>query len=255
MVPKFWDAITEARKLYQDGILDPDTLAIKDYNAYVESGKAAVVIANDFGVNVQYEQALEKNVPGASYEAFTLFQRTPGRTVVNFQQWNFQCLATVSKNKERAVQFLDWTNSSQDIYDLIAYGIKGTDWEPVGDTQYNTLPNSGYPWFPYAWVWNPTQDRLSASFTQDDMANYQFCKVADNFTMDVLTGFSFDATPVKNELAMYATIEAKYYPAIMNGVVDPDTYWAKLKDEGAPYVKKIQVELQKQIDAFLASKQ
>ena len=36
--------------------------------------------------------------------------------------------------------------------------------------------------------------------------------------------------------------------------MDPDSYWSKYKSEGEAAVKKIQTEMQKQIDTFLAAK-
>ena len=74
---------------------------------------------------------------------------------------------------------------------------------------------------------------------------------ADNFTKDILTGFDFDSTAVQNDISQYNTIEDKYYPALFNGVLDPAETLKKFEAEAGPTLKKIQTELQKQIDAFL----
>jgi putative aldouronate transport system substrate-binding protein len=74
------------------------------------------------------------------------------------------------------------------------------------------------------------------------------------FVKDVTAGFSFNAEPVKNEIAQYQGIEGKYYPALMNGVLDPAATMAQFKSEAAPLLKKIQDELQTQVNAFLKAK-
>jgi putative aldouronate transport system substrate-binding protein len=252
MDPTVWSWITDARKLYQDKLMYQDVLSVKDYKEVYKAGKAAILNANDFGVNADDEAALEKNVPGAKIEAITFFKQEKGANISTFQAWNFLALTHVSKNKERAIQFLNWTQQ-KDNYDLLAYGIKGKNWEPVGDDQYKKL-DDGYAWFPYAWIWNPTLDRFDRGLGADTIALNKFTANGDNFTPSKLAGFTFDSAPVANEIAQLNTIRDKYMDPIYNGVVDPDSYWNKYKSEAAPAVKKIQTEMQKQIDAFLASK-
>jgi putative aldouronate transport system substrate-binding protein len=252
MDPTVWSWITDARKLYQDKLMYQDVLSVKDYKEVYKAGKAAILNANDFGVNADDEAALEKNVPGAKIEAITFFKQEKGANISTFQAWNFLALTHVSKNKERAIQFLNWTQQ-KDNYDLLAYGIKGKNWEPVGDDQYKKL-DDGYAWFPYAWIWNPTLDRFDQGLGADTIALNKFTANGDNFTPSKLAGFTFDSAPVANEIAQLNTIRDKYMDPIYNGVVDPDSYWNKYKSEAAPAVKKIQTEMQKQIDAFLASK-
>jgi len=252
MEPRIWSWVEEARKLYTDGLIHPDILALKDVNSVIESGKIGVAIYNEFGVPTQIGNAVAQNVPGAELEAVTFIQNEPGKNITNFKQANFQAIPKVSKNKERAMMFLNWT-AQKENYDLLAYGIEGTHYKAVGDDQYEQL-GSGYAYFPYAWIWNPTTDRLNAGFDPETIAHYQFNKNADNLTSSILTGFSFDPGPVMNEISLYNAVEDKYYNALFNGVFDPEDQWNKLKSEGEAYVKKIQMELQKQIDAFLAQK-
>lgn len=252
MEPKVWDWILNARKLYNDNIIHPDVLAIKDTDEEFRSGKIAIHNTNDFGVKDKDKQAIAQNVSGGEVEAVTFFDMTPKKNISNFKQWNFLFVPAVSKHKERAIQFLNWTQEKEN-YDLLAYGIQGENWEPVGEDQYKML-NDKYTWFPYAWIWNPIHDRLNASDPEEVIELNKFLRKADHFEKDILTGFEFVSEPVANEIAKYNTIEAKYFTAIFNGVVDPDEYWAKFKEEAAPTLKIIQDELQKQIDAFLAKR-
>ncbi|RED64833.1 ABC transporter substrate-binding protein [Cohnella lupini] len=253
MDPTVWSWIEDARKLYTDGLIHPDVLAIKDANAVFESGDVAIYATNGFGVPAAMKASIPKNVPGAEVEAVTFMPLEKGKITTSFKQANFQAIPKVSKNKERAMMFLNWT-AQKENYDLLAYGIEGTNYEAIGDDQYKTLPDSKYSYFPYAWVWNPTLDRLDAGLDPDAIEHLKFNTVADNLIASKLTGFSFNPEPVANEVSLYSAIEDKYYSSLFNGVSDPTETWNKLKSEGEAYLKKIQVELQKQIDEFLATK-
>lgn len=255
MDPKVWGWIKEARKLYLDGILFKDLLAVQDNQEIGRTGKAAVIAGNDFGVASDIRTALVSNVPGGEYEGVSFFPTEPGKKVSNFKMWNFICIPSASKNKERAMMFLNWANSKEG-YDLLAFGIEGDHWKqgPESDL-YTDISQGRWRFFPYAWIWNPKLSRIDTTMNEPQAIKYiRLAKKAEHWIPSIIAGFSFDATPVQNEVAQYTAIENKYYSAIMNGVVDPDEYWAKFKGEAAPLAKKIQVELQKQIDAFLAAK-
>ncbi|MCD9020723.1 ABC transporter substrate-binding protein [Cohnella silvisoli] len=250
MDPPVWSWIEEARKLYKEGLIHPDILAIKDVITVFESGDVAILATNSFGVPQQVMTSIPKNVPGAEVEAVTFIPLEKGKVTTNFKQANFQAIPKVSKNKERAMMFLNWT-AKKENYDLLAYGIEGKDYEAIGDDQYKTLPDSKYGYFPYAWIWNPTQDRLNAGYDPVSIEHYKFNANADNLIASALTGFSFNPEPVANEVSLYSAIEDKYYSSLFNGVTDPTETWNALKAEGEGYLKKIQIELQKQIDEFL----
>jgi putative aldouronate transport system substrate-binding protein len=252
MEPSVWSWIENSRKLYQDQIISQDVLAIKEVLEPAKQGRVAIIPSNEFGVGTDTQQALKSVNPEAEFEAVTFMNEEKGSILTNALQYNFISVPAVSKNKERAIQFLDWANQKEN-YDLLAYGIEGTNWEAVGDNQYKVL-SDGYAWFPYAWIWNPTLDRQDAAQDEETSRLDAWSADVSNFTMDVLAGFTFDSAPVVNEISQYVSIEAKYYTAIFNGVVDPDDYWDRFKTEAAPLAKKIQTELQSQIDAFLASR-
>jgi putative aldouronate transport system substrate-binding protein len=250
--PAIYDLFKQARKFYKDGIFDPDVLSITNGTAAIESGKYAIVSTTDFGVSEQSQANMAKNVPGAKYEMVTFWSAKPGDYVSDFKAWNFIAVPKVSKNKDLAIKFLDWVMSSQDNYDLLAYGIKGKHWEPVGNDAYRAV-GTDYSYFPFAWIWNTTYDRLNAA-TPKEMELNKYLRVASNFTQSKLLGFTWDPSPVSNEVSRLAALESKYWPLLIQGVADTDQTFASYKKEAGEVAKKIQVEYQKQVDAFLASK-
>lgn len=237
-------------KLYQDGILAKDALTLK--NAEFAKGKAAVSTFFDFGVNLATRTALEKAVPGASAEAFSLYDPSM-KLSSTYKAGNYIAVPVISKNKERAVQFINWLNQ-KDNYDLLAYGIKGKNWEDAGEGLFKPIAENPYAGIPFAWGWNPKLDRLDASLPEDVINLNKWQRDPANFTADILAGFTFDPSPVSNEVAQLNNTGVELYDPIVMGVVDPTEGLAKLKEKAYDNVKKIQAEYQKQLDAFLASK-
>lgn len=250
--PKIMDWLQDARKLYKDKVLDNDLGAKKDAWADYQAGKVACVPVRSFDVHFVYNDKA-KATNGAEYEAVTLMDYTPGKYVLNFKMDNFICVPKVSKNKERAIQFLEWTQSNIDNYLLVSNGIEGEDFKRIGDEKFEPMPGKkgvgiGY----YSIIWTPPFNLFDKRVPDENIVKYRFIGDGDNFIKDVAAGFTFNAEPVKNELAQFKAIEGKYYSAIFNGMVDPVEYLAKFKAEGGTLLKKIQDELQKQLDAYTA---
>lgn len=252
---KIYSEIKRARQLYLDKIINPDVLSITSTSDYFfKKGTAAVLnqraIAELSDSNINDLKAI-----GAEAENVCLADQTPGKFITSSLMDNFICIPSSSKNKERAMMLLDWANQKEN-YELISYGIEGQDWEPAGDGKYKKLnPDFGSYVATFAFNWNPALELKDSRYTDEQVEYLNNLGSADYFIKDVTAGFTFNADPVKNEIAQYNAVEGTYYSAIMNGVVDPDQGLADLKAKGGDLLKKIQVELQKQVDAYIASKQ
>lgn len=250
MDPMIMENFEQNYKLYQDGILAKDALLLK--NAEFAKGKAAVTTFFDFGVSLSTRTSLEKSVPGATAEAFSLFDPSM-KLSSTFKAGNFIAVPVISKNKERAIQFINWLNQ-KDNYDLLAYGVKGKNWEDAGEGLYKPIKESPYAGIPFAWGWNPKLDRIDASLPEDVIKLNKWQRDPNNFTTDILAGFTFDPSPVSNEIAQLSNAGKELYDPIVLGLVEPKEGLAKLKDKAYTNVKKIQEEYQKQLDTYLASK-
>lgn len=251
--PKIWSNIQDVRKLFVDKVMSQDVLTNKSGPMEMQlQNKVAATPQMVFGVPESFNDQLKQVVPDGELEAVRLFDLTPGKNISNFKMDNFICIVKTSKHKDRAMMFLDWANR-QENYDLLERGIEGVNWKAVGEHQYETLNNDGGI-VSFQLMLNPTLEREWAGTDEENLKYNQFITQADHFTKDVLTGFTFDPTPVKNEVAQFSTIQAKYYNGLFNGALDPDEYFAKFKTEGEAVLAKIQNELQKQVDAFLAKK-
>jgi putative aldouronate transport system substrate-binding protein len=250
MSPLIMSTLEQNYKLYKDGILAKDALTLR--NSEFSKGKTAVSTFNDFGVNLSTRTSLEKSVPGAAAEAFTLY--SPDMKLNStYKAGNFIAVPVVSKNKERAVQFLNWLNQ-KDNYDLLAYGIKGENWEDAGEGLYKPIQANPYAGIPFAWGWNPKLDRIDASLPSDDIALNKWQRDPSYFTPDILAGFTFDPSPVANEVAQLSNAGIEFYDPLVMGVTEPNEGLAMFKKAAYDNVKKVQAEVQKQLNAYLANK-
>ncbi|MCZ8518227.1 MULTISPECIES: ABC transporter substrate-binding protein [Paenibacillus] len=250
MDPMIMKNLEQNHKLYQDGIFAKDALLLK--NGEFAKGKAAVTTFFDFGVNLTTRTALEKSVPGASAEAFSLYDPSM-KLSSTFKAGNYIAVPVVSKNKEQAVQLVNWLNQ-KDNYDLLAYGIKGKNWEEAGEGLYKPLKENPYAGIPFAWGWNSKLDRIDASMAEDVIKLNKWERDPNNFTTDILAGFTFDPSPVSNEIAQLSNTSKELFEPVLMGVQEPTEGLARFKDKAYDNMKKIQTEYQKQLDAYLAGK-
>ncbi|MBP1972939.1 extracellular solute-binding protein [Cohnella thailandensis] len=247
MDPLILQNFEQNHKLYQDGVLAKDALTLK--NTEFAKGKAAVSTFNDFGINLSTRTALEKSVPGASAEAFSLYDPSL-KLSSTYKAGNFIAVPVVSKNKDRAVQFLNWLNRKEN-YDLLAYGIEGKNWEDAGEGLYKPISENPYAGVPFAWGWNPKLDRIDASLPEEVIALNKWQRDSSNFTKDILAGFTFDPSPVANEIANLNNAGTEFYNPIVMGLAEPNEGLAVFKEKAYDNVKKVQAEYQKQLDEFL----
>jgi len=164
-----------------------------------------------------------------------------------------------SKNSERALMALDLLRYDPEIHELTNYGIKGKHYEPIGDNKYKALAASAG--FPPAgvcpWGWNSLLERQNAD-TADEYKQWldTFKTTTINHPLET---FVFDDSGVKNEEAAITNVMDTYGKPLAYGLVeagDPKrgikVYQEKLKVAG---IEKVQAEMQKQVDAYLQTKQ
>lgn len=243
----FWDYVVQGRQWLEDGLIPPEIPASGDPYA-IDGGRTAVAQVNDFG----YNAAVRRNVEalGGDLEWVTFFDQSKKR-VVNFLQYNFICLGHASPNPERAIAFLNWANEKEN-YDLLAYGFEGRNYEAIGDDQYRPNPDDLYPWFPFAWIWNPTHNRENANAAPGAVEWNRWSADADNFEGDILLGFTKNTEPVLNEVSQMNALKDQYWRPLTGGVVtDIDGWWSQFEAQAAPLARSIQAEYQRQIDEFL----
>jgi len=191
---------------YEKGYLEKDILSQSDKMAMFKVGKVAsyVIGVNTFtGIRDELRDAL----PGADAEVFVISEAfrsmAPGTITTDFRAWNFQCIPANSKNADRTMQFFDWLFSSQENHDLFEYGIKGVDWEPVGNSGYRVPagknPTEVYNMYPYMLTWTPRFIRIPEDIDESLVKYYEYMAREDTYVASSLAGMHYDSSPVETE--------------------------------------------------------
>lgn len=251
--PDYMDSFTKARDAYLKGYITKDVLSLKDFRAPFLEGKAAAVIGDIFEYN--FNTMKLATAPGVELE-FVRLGIGPGWWQ-GVTTWNFQSVVSASKNVDRCVMFLNWVQKDQKNYDLMTLGVEGKHYV-VKDGMIN-LPDgvdpAKPPYAPYEWIWyQPMYIKDRSTYVKGFSDMYRKYDDVVDFVWEG-QGFTFDNSPVKDKVAAIASIAAEYSNALLSGTIDPvkyvPEYIEKLKKAG---IEDVKAEVQKQVDAWLASK-
>ncbi|TXK77415.1 ABC transporter substrate-binding protein [Paenibacillus sp. N3.4] len=163
-------------------------------------------------------------------------------------------ISTTSEDPERAMILINLLHTDKVLNNLLNFGIEGVHYEKVSDniikaTDATKNYNPGASWMfgnqflNYIWE------------TEDPQKWDKFKEFNKDAKKSPGLGFTFNAEPVKTEVAALVNVGKEYDPPLDTGSVDSEKilpkYREKLKAAG---LDKILAEKQKQLDAFLASK-
>ena len=159
-----------------------------------------------------------------------------------------------SKNKEKAVEFLNLLNTDPYLRNLLNYGVEGIHYTKTGDTTIalDQEKSKGYsvPYF--------ANGNLFITYTtENEPVNKweEFKAFNAEAVNSPILGFKFNTLPVSNELAAINNVMEEFKSIIFSGSVDVDEYLTKLNDKlKAQNIDKVIQEAQKQLDAWKANK-
>ena len=155
-----------------------------------------------------------------------------------------------SKNKEKAVEFLNLLNTDKYIRNLLNYGIEGTHYNKIGEGQIEIIEENrkNYEVGYYT---------LGNLFITDVLSNEpltkwdEFKEFNNEAKSSPALGFKFEPSAVSNEIAAVNNVLEEFKATLYSGSVDIDEYLGKLnnklKEQG---IDKVIAEMQKQIDEW-----
>ncbi|MHA6529877.1 ABC transporter substrate-binding protein [Paenibacillus sp. BAC0078] len=163
-------------------------------------------------------------------------------------------ISTTSDDPARAMMFINLLHTDKALNNLLNFGIEGVHYQKVSEniikaTDASKNYNPGASWMFGNQFLNYIWD------TEDPQKWDKFKEFNKDAKKSPALGFTFNAEPVKTEVAALVNVGKEYDPALDTGSVDLEKvlpkYLEKLKAAG---LDKILAEKQKQLDAFLASK-
>ncbi|MDF2927428.1 MAG: extracellular solute-binding protein family 1 [Paenibacillaceae bacterium] len=160
-------------------------------------------------------------------------------------------VSRTSKNPERALMLLELMNTDKDLYNTMVFGLDNQDYKKNGDNRVEKIANT------YQFDAWQLGNQFNAYFSgkQSDSVWEETKKMNDAAEIDPMVDFSFDLTPVQNELTQIKAAQKEFYVILKNGLDDPAKAMKNFKDKLAKSgEEKVRAEIQKQIDAWRKTK-
>ena len=236
------------RDWYLQGYIYKDILTTNDEEPLKKQGKIFCYALGACKPGVEVE---EKGKYGFDIIAKAI---TPPRVGADKVTATMNAIPNSSSNAERAMMFLNLVNTDKYLYNLLNFGMEKTHYTKIDDNTIEVLNDSKFnPGM--AWA---VGNQFNAFVQKGQPADVweQTKELNKNAVRSPLEGFVFNSEPVKTELAQMATVSAKYVKILLNGAADPEKTKEKMDKElnANNNLKKVIDEVQKQLDAWKASK-
>lgn len=236
--------IETMRRYYEKGYLPQDVTANSD------AEKKGTWFLNLNSYQPEYEIA---DSAAKGYKIDVVYRHTP---IITSTTGAMNAIPVSCKRPEKVMEFLNLVNTDKEIRNLIGYGINGVHYN-LNDEGKRVLTQQGkdnYGNLPQYALGNLFLNELAESDNDDKWERFE--EYNASAVESPLKGFFFDSKPVKNEIAAMENVVSQYKKDLLFGRIDPTTalpeFLQKLKDVGS---EKVQVEMQRQYDEFLANKQ
>ncbi|WP_342562206.1 extracellular solute-binding protein [Paenibacillus sp. FSL R7-0345] len=268
--PEYKEAVAKAKQWYDDGIVDHDVLAAQG-NATAETLELMKVdqkpleFNNHFGaVSNNYINQLKEALPDSTYGWYDFLMDNNAPAFLPRMSPSTITMISVGANSQYALQALkliEKAHTDPTYYNLLAYGVEGENYNLDGEgfINYEGIPTDnikpawtgladGYMALQvkYPGEWKSIYDELQA----------EGIKRSEAGGTDPYEGFSFDTSSLATELSNLETVKTQYIQPLSVGMTndiggDLAKVQKQLKDAG---FDAYLAELQKQVDAFKASK-
>lgn len=235
-------------RFYQQGFFRPE-IATLTTNSDVEGSEF---------MNVQQElpYLVDQRNQTLTYEMGVLHLQEKPLLTTGGVRGSMIAFSNLSKNPEKAMEFVNLLNTDKHLRNLVAYGIEGQHYIAVGEDQYRlpegvkTKEDTGYSTYVFT-NGNKYLTRMIEGTPADIYDKYiEFDETSEK---SPALGFAFDPSKMKSEYTAVSNAYNEFMPALLTGTADPEEVLpkalAKLKDAG---LDKLLAEMQKQYDEWRA---
>lgn len=253
--PMFKEAVTYAKKWYDEGIINK--------NAMAEIGTKLFESGKDFSQKNIDERIYEKTAFTDSSAKSAAVEVYPNKKFTRDSQMNNAiAINKNAANPERTLMFMNLISSNEAAYDALMYGIKDVTYsiDSNGQVGYASGESASKP----LWQgWNgwgfyranfakPTISRPTAAIKQEETFVNR-----SNIVISPLAGFIPSSDAIKTQLAQRDQIQDEQGKLLLAGIVNGDITTAineYIKRQKAAGLDQIISDTQSQVNKFLSSK-
>ena len=232
-------------KWYNEGLIPTD--AATNTTGYPLEGNTWFMREETQGP-MDYGDTILRNAAQQDLTSRPLTQQL--KTTSQAQMANF-VVSNTSKNKEKAVEFLNLLNTDPELLNGLVYGVEGKAWEKVGDDKLKLL--DGYKPNEHMAAWNTGNNMIL--YTQDTITDEQIKErdeSIENAKTSPILGFNVKTDNFKTQLSSIMNVMNRYKANLNTGSIDPEKtipeMVSELKKAGWDDAQK---DMQKQLDQFV----
>jgi putative aldouronate transport system substrate-binding protein len=249
--PEFKNLLVYYKDLADHNAWSKNVLNSKnDHQQDFVEGKTASITHNLGTLEIKMAEMRRNNSP---YEVAVADITPNNKKSQAISTQNGTSIHSTSKNVERSLMFIDLMQNDKELHDLIMYGLPGVHYQPVEDKLF-TATDKGVNFANFSnWGFNNSDlNRKDQSLPEETAA------LAKSWDAKVyhypLETFVFNNASVKTEVANVSNVMLRYaIPLEYGAIKDVDKGLEDLnKQMKAAGIEKIQAEMQRQIDEFLA---
>lgn len=166
-------------------------------------------------------------------------------------QGKLVCINSQTENQEEALDFIDRMFSSEELQNILCYGIEGEHYniEDGKIARTDNYMNYDVPAFTFisAYTQTPLKDQIAKGDPEYDEGIKDY---KEKLTPSPLLGFTLDRTDIDSEIINIEQIYSEYKKNIQTGAFDDAYYEEFLKRLDDAGIQKVIEETQKQIDEW-----
>ncbi|HJC23712.1 MAG TPA: ABC transporter substrate-binding protein [Candidatus Eisenbergiella merdavium] len=251
---EYYETLEYFKKWKALGFYMDDPLNSTDgLKSYIKSGKAAGSFSNSFDMVCQAQT--DSVSTGYELAGIRLDQTLITTTGVNTGMWH---ISAGCKNPDAAVRFLKELYTNQELATLLSCGIEGRHYQMNGKTATyaeGTDATSAAWSLGIAWYW-PNQTLTPPWEPQAEDYFDRMLSSNENALRSKALGFTFDSSPVTNEMTACINVVNQYKMALEVVETDIDETLPQFQmDLKAAGIDRIVEEKQRQLDEWLAQNQ
>ena len=250
--PEYAEYVKTLREWYNKGWVNPGAATDDQYFMAVFTGQALSFVFN-------YNHPLSKpELTQALGQDVTIIPLSDQyATTESSAAWNY-CIPIGSTQPEKAMMMLDYLMTQKVAANLLNWGIEGEDYVVKGDVldypEGKDISTVSYH-FGQGWIL-PNQFVCTPWINEGADIYERVIEYNKNAKESLALGFVLETSSILTEIAALNNIRDEYVNALNAGAVDPEVYLPMfLQAQEEAGMQKVIDEIQRQLDAFIASKQ
>lgn len=240
------------RKWFNNGWINPGAASdTEPIYTYIKSGQAFSFFNNSGHPLAESDQ--ENNCGGVDLTMVQL-----GDAIASTSSACVYCYAisSASRDPAKAMQMLDYLNTSTEVMNLLNWGVEGEDYVVTenGTLDYPEGKDASTVGYHLGAGWVLPNQFICTPWITDGPDIYEkMIEYNNNSIPSKALGFNLDFTSIFNQISELYQIKQKYGKALFTGAVDPDEYLQTMLSEmEAAGAAEVQAEIQRQLDEWLA---